>query len=49
MKTAIIDLPQDEWNAPAGVSFVRVDRETGNPTDERTTNSYFEIFLDEDI
>ena len=48
MKTAIVDLPQDEWKAPAGLSYVRVDRETGNPTDESSANSYFELFLDED-
>ncbi|MBD62774.1 MAG: transglycosylase [Gammaproteobacteria bacterium] len=48
MKTALINLPQEEWKIPAGLSYVRVDRETGKPVDENSQNSYFELFLDED-
>ena len=47
MKTALVSLPEEEWKIPEGLSYVRVDRETGRPVDERSKNSYFELFLDE--
>ena len=49
MKTALVDLPEDNWKAPKGISYVRVDRESGKPTTKKSENSYFELFLDEDI
>ena len=49
MKTALVDLPEDNWKAPKGISYVRVDRESGKPTSEKSENSYFELFLDEDV
>ena len=49
MKTALVDLPKDSWKAPKGISYVRVDRESGKPTSEKSENSYFELFLDEDV
>ena len=49
MKAALIDLPEEEWKIPAGLSYVRVDRETGRPVDDSSKNSYFELFLDEEI
>ena len=49
MKTALVDLPEDNWESPKGISYVKVDRESGKPTTERSKNSYFELFLDEDI
>ena len=49
MKTALVDLPEDNWKAPKGISYVRVDRESGKPTSEKSDNSYFELFLDEDV
>ena len=48
MKTALVNLPKEDWRAPKGLSYVRVDRETGKPVDENSKNSYFELFLDED-
>ena len=48
MKTAIVNLPKEDWKAPKGLSYVRVDRKTGKPVDESSTNSYFELFLNED-
>ncbi len=48
MKTALIDLPEEDWKTPKGLSYVRVDRESGKPTAEQSKNSYFELFLDED-
>jgi penicillin-binding protein 1A len=47
MKTALVSLPKEDWTIPNGLSYVRVDRETGRPVDESSKNSYFELFLDE--
>ncbi|MDA7575478.1 transglycosylase domain-containing protein [Gammaproteobacteria bacterium] len=47
MKTALVGLPEEDWKIPNGLSYVRVDRETGRPVDESSKNSYFELFLDE--
>jgi len=47
MKTALVNLPEEDWKMPKGLSYVRVDRETGRPVDESSKNSYFELFLDE--
>tara|TARA_Y100001970_G_scaffold5936_1_gene6675 strand:+ start:8491 stop:10920 length:2430 start_codon:yes stop_codon:yes gene_type:complete len=47
MKTALVSLPEEDWKIPKGLSYVRVDRETGKPVDENSKNSYFELFLDE--
>ena len=49
MKTALPTLPEEDWKIPKGLSYVRVDRETGQPVDETSQNSYFELFFDEDI
>ena len=49
MKTALPNLPNEEWKIPKGLSYVRVDRETGRPVNESSKNSYFELFLDEEI
>ena len=48
MKTALVSLPEEDWKIPEGLSYVRVDLETGGPVDETSQNSYFELFLDED-
>ncbi len=48
MKTALISLPEDDWKIPRGLSYVRVDSDTGRPVEENSKNSYFELFLDED-
>ena len=48
MKIALVNLPKEDWRAPKGLSYVRVDRETGKPVDDNSKNSYFELFLDED-
>ena len=49
MKTALPTLPEEDWKIPKGLSYVRVDRETGQPVDDTSQNSYFELFFDEDI
>ena len=48
MKTALEDLPEESWKMPKGLSYVRIDLETGKPVDESSKNSYFEILLEED-
>ena len=48
MKTALIDLPNESWKSPKGLSYVRVDRDTGKPTDQTSKNAYFELFLNEE-
>ena len=49
MAMALVNLPEEDWKIPEGLSYVRVDRETGKPVDESSQNSYFELSLDEDI
>jgi len=49
MSKALPSLPEKDWKIPQGLSYVRVDRETGRPVDESSKNSYFELFLDEEI
>jgi len=49
MGMALVNLPEEDWKIPEGLSYVRVDRETGKPVDESSQNSYFELSLDEDI
>ena len=49
MKKALTNLPEEDWSMPKGLSYVRVDRETGQPVDENSKNSYFELFFDEEI
>ena len=46
MKTALLELPNETWKSPEGLSYVRVDRDTGKPTDQTSKNAYFELFLD---
>ena len=49
MQMASTNLPEEDWKMPEGLSYIRVDRETGRPVDETSQNSYFELSLDEDI
>jgi penicillin-binding protein 1A len=46
MQIALPSLPEEEWKIPKGLSYVRVDRETGKPTENTSDNAYFELFLD---
>tara|TARA_B100000900_G_scaffold69734_1_gene54984 strand:- start:1622 stop:4063 length:2442 start_codon:yes stop_codon:yes gene_type:complete len=48
MKTALLDLPNETWKSPKGLSYVRVDKETGKLTDQTSKNAYFELFLNEE-
>jgi penicillin-binding protein 1A len=47
MKVALTDLPEENWDIPDGLSYVKVDRDTGQPTDKNSRNSYFELFFEE--
>jgi len=49
MSDALIDVPIDPWRAPAGVSYIRVDRQTGKIANDIDQNSYFELFFEEAI
>ena len=49
MQMTLNELPEEDWKMPEGLSYIRVDRETGRPVDEASQNSYFELSLDEDI
>ncbi|MDA9802681.1 transglycosylase domain-containing protein [Gammaproteobacteria bacterium] len=46
MQIALLSLPEEEWKIPKGLSYVRVDRETGKPTEETSDDAYFELFID---
>ena len=48
MQSAVANLPIDSWKAPAGISYVRVDRDSGKPTNDLALSSYFELFLEEE-
>ncbi len=48
MKVALNSIPKEDWKTPNGLSYVRVDRDTGKPISESNNNSYFELFLDEE-
>jgi penicillin-binding protein 1A len=47
MSEALVDLPVDPWRAPPGISYIRVDSQTGQKTNSVDQNSYFELFLEE--
>ena len=47
MSEALINLPEDSWRPPPGMSYMQVDRQTGKQTDGMDQNSYFELFLEE--
>ncbi len=47
MSEALVDLPVDPWRAPPGISYIRVDSQTGQQPNGVDQNSYFELFLEE--
>ncbi len=46
MGSASKDLPEDPWKTPKGLSYVRVNRNTGNFTEQFDENSYFELSIE---
>ena len=49
MSLALKDLPQSEVNIPSGISYVRVNKSTGEIANQEDKNTYFELFLNENI
>jgi hypothetical protein len=47
MSEALIDLPIDPWRTPLGLSYIKVNKDTGKRTEKLDKNSYFELFLEE--
>ena len=49
MSDALPELDVKQKNIPEGISFIRVNSKTGKIDDSRDSNTYFELFLDENI
>ena len=46
MESSIEKIPEKVGKVPEGISYIRVNRDTGLPTKEISEKSYFEISLD---
>ena len=49
MSLALKDLPQSKIKVPNGLSYVRVNKKTGEIANTNDKNTYFELFLNENI
>ena len=47
MDIALQEVPEDPWRTPPGLSYIKVNKDTGKPTEKLDENSYFELFIDE--
>ena len=47
MKTGLAQLPIDPWRTPPGLSYIRVNRDSGKRTEDLDKNSYFELIQQE--
>jgi len=47
MSIALNELPVDAWRSPPGISYIKVNRDTGKLTENLDQNSYFELFIEE--
>jgi|TARA_B110000438_G_scaffold299488_1_gene349761 penicillin-binding protein 1A len=47
MKIGLADLPEDPWRTPPGLSYIKVNRDTGKRTEQLDQNSYFELLQEE--
>ena len=47
MKTGLAQLPTDPWRTPSGLSYIKVNRDSGKQTEELDKNSYFELIQQE--
>jgi penicillin-binding protein 1A len=47
MKTGLAQLPIDPWRTPSGLSYIKVNRDSGKQTEELDKNSYFELIQQE--
>ena len=46
MEAVIPQLPEYKTSIPQGISFVRVNKETGERSDDLNDDAYFELLLD---
>ena len=44
MKVGLKDLPEDPWRTPPGLSYIKVNRDSGKIAEQLDQNSYFELF-----
>jgi penicillin-binding protein 1A len=49
MSLALENLPESEVKIPSGISYVRVNKSTGEIANSGDINTYFELFLNENI
>ena len=49
MSLALENLPESEVKIPSGISYVRVNKSTGEIANSDDINTYFELFLNENI
>ena len=49
MDFAFKNIDVDEFSLPDGISFVRINKKTGEISNSITDDSYFELFLNEDL
>ena len=47
MTTGLASVPIDEWRAPEGISYMKVNRKTGKQVENLDQSSYFEVFAAE--
>ena len=43
MKVGLKDLPIDPWRTPPGLSYIKVNKDTGKQAEQLDQNSYFEL------
>ena len=43
MKVGLKELPQDPWRTPPGLSYIKVNKDTGKKAEQLDQNSYFEL------
>ena len=49
MSLALNDLPESKIKIPSGISYVRVNKSTGDIAEPDDKSTYFELFLNENI
>ena len=47
MKIGLVDIPEDPWRTPPGISYIKVNKDTGKRTEQLDQNSYFELLQQE--
>ena len=49
MNSAFKKVDEDEFTLPDGISYVRINKKTGELSKSAEDESYFELFLSEDL